>query len=190
MAEPFSPADLLLPIIPGGPTVWDAPDELIERAMETHPRSPLIITDAAWEARQLIASRRWYLVRNEPMNEPARSTETGRKETYFTRLGVDRPWNGFHDLSVWLLKQMDPDNTQPTMAEVVEGLIGQWVDTGRIVEISEAKAKELSLTIKLKTGGREDIYGDSQRRYAERMAHDRRIRAERAALANGQEVAR
>jgi hypothetical protein len=178
MGAVLTAADLMVPVLPGGPKEWDAPDDLIERSIETHPRTPLLLTTEAIEARQIIASHRWYLVKNEPLNEPARSSETGRKETYFTCLGIDRPWNGVDELSVWMLSEMDPENTQPSMSEVVTALIGQWFDMGRMVEISEAKARELSLRIKLKSNGRFDIYGNAQRRLAERIAHDRKRREE------------
>lgn len=178
MADTITASDLMLPVIPGAPREWEAPESLIEQAVETHPQTPLLLTTEAVEARQAIAANRWYLVRNTPLGEPARSAETGRKETYFTCLGVDRPWNGIDELSVWLLKEMDPHNTQPTMAEAIQTLIGVWCDAGKIEYISDAKARELSLKIKLKSNGRFDIYGDSNRRLAERIAHDRKRRKE------------
>ena len=159
----IGPADLLLPVIPGSPREWEAPEELIERAHETVPDSlGTLYTEEAWQARQLIAARRWLLVRNEPANEPARSEATGRKETYFTYLGIDRPWNGLDDVGAWLIDELDSDNTDPSTEELVAAILGSWESLGRIEYIDDAKARELSMRIFMKSNGRVDLYAMAQ----------------------------
>lgn len=177
----IDPSALLLPVIPGGPREWDAPEHLIEQASETVPDTHgLLLTEEAWNARQLIAARRWLLIRNEPLNEPTRSEVTGRKETYFQYQGIDRPWNGLDDVGAWLFDLIDPDNTDPTTAEVIAGIIGTWQGLGRIEYISDAKAKELSTRIFLKTRRQVNLYEMAQpaareaRRQRELHAHERR----------------
>jgi len=159
-------ADLLLPVVPGGPREWDASEALIERAMQSMPDDPtgLLLHPDAWAARQEIAAQRWLLIRNEAGNEPARSSESGRKETYFTYLGVERPWNGLDEVGAWLFDTIDPDNTEPTTAELVRSIIGTWQSLGRIEYISVARAKELSLAIFMKSRGRVDLFGMAQRK--------------------------
>ena len=153
--------DLLLPVLPGQPREWDAPDDLLEAASETIPQSPLVLSESAFEARQLIAARRWYLVKNE-MGEKSRIT--GRVEVYMTFLGVERPWHGLDDIGGWILREIDPDNTDPSLQEIVDSIVGHWVSTGRIEAISEDYARELSFKIFMKSNGRVDLM-----RRAERM---------------------
>ena len=154
-------SDLLLPVLPGAPKEWTAPDDLLEAASETIPQSPFVLTPEAAQARELIAARRFYLVKNE-MRE--RSRLTGNITTYMTTLGVERPFNGIDGIEAWLIQEIDPDNTDPSTAEMVRAIVGQWVDSGRIEPISEAKAKELSFHIFMASNGRIDVYANALRK--------------------------
>lgn len=174
-------ATLLLPVIPESPKEWEVKDEaLIEQASEEHPTIPDTITDRAWAARVELASRRWFLVRNEVGNEPARSQETGRKETYFQTLGVDRPWHGLNDLYAWLRQELDPQHLNPFIERDVVELVGEWVALGRVEAISEEQAYELSMEIYLKSRGRYDIMAKARERMQrESHAPNRPLRVQR-----------
>lgn len=159
-------ADLLLPVLPGGPREWDVSEALIERSVQLMPDDPtgLLLHPDAWAARQEIAAQRWCLVRNEPGNEPARSALTNVKTPYFTYLGIERPWNGLDEIGAWLFDELDPENTEPTTAELVTAILGQWLSIGRIEPISTDRARELSLAIFMKSRGNVDLFGRAQRK--------------------------
>jgi hypothetical protein len=166
------PVVLLEPVVTGGPREWEITDEaLLEQATERLPNDPtgLLFTEAAWQARQQLAARRWFLVRNEAGNEPARSVITNRKETYYTYLGIERPWHGLEDIGAWLRDKLDPQNTDPTIPQLVNAILGQWLTLGRIEPISEAQARDYSLRIYIKSHGRVDLFGRAQQELQQRL---------------------
>lgn len=156
MSGAYGSAELLDPVLRNAPAEWadallDAHGRPLDPAALLPDPVTRLHTRAQMDAREALARRRWFIVRNVTQ---ARSRGTGRVETYFTVEGLECPYRYPASISAMIRQRIDPDATS---LQQVEAVFGHMLAIGAIEPITRARAETLALAIYAKTRGRVDV---------------------------------
>lgn len=153
----YGSAELLDPVLSNPPREWD--DSLVDaQGRPIDPQSLLpnpetrLLTRAQLVARETMARRRWFLVRNLT---DAKSRGTGRIETYLTKAGIECPFRYPASISAVIRQRIDPEAR--TKAQL-DAIFGQLIAIGAIEPISTQRAEVLATAIYAATRGQMDLF--------------------------------